>query len=177
MTKVINFFGGPGIGKSTIAAKIYAELSSMGYLCEIVNEFAKELAWAGRIDDLKDQLYVFGEQNHRQNILIGKADFVIVDGSILLSGYYNKHYKSDKYLDTYFDEFIIQIFNKYDNINYLITRDDSDEYKEHGRVQTEEAAKKVDVEMKNYLDESRINYKEISRNDTSSIINDIIKNK
>ena len=41
-TLVVNLFGGPGTGKSTMMAGIFAKLKSLGYDCEMCVEFAKE---------------------------------------------------------------------------------------------------------------------------------------
>ena len=40
--KVINFYGGPGVGKSTKAAGMFYKMQLAGYSVELVNEFAKE---------------------------------------------------------------------------------------------------------------------------------------
>ena len=41
----INFYGGPGIGKSTMAAKMFAALKTAGVKTELVGEFAKDLVY------------------------------------------------------------------------------------------------------------------------------------
>ena len=43
MTKIINFLSGPSAGKSLMAALVYAELKSMHYKVEYVQEYAKHL--------------------------------------------------------------------------------------------------------------------------------------
>ena len=44
-TVVINLFGGPGCGKSTIAAELFAILKKQGYEVELVTEYAKDKVW------------------------------------------------------------------------------------------------------------------------------------
>ena len=44
-TLIVNLFGGAGIGKSTLMARIFSELKVQGYDCEMVTEFAKDLVW------------------------------------------------------------------------------------------------------------------------------------
>lgn len=63
--KVINFYGGAAIGKSTIAADMYSKLKRMGYRTELVGEFAKWLWYQNATDIVEDQLYLFAEQAHR----------------------------------------------------------------------------------------------------------------
>ena len=38
---IVNFFGGPSAGKSTICAHVFAELKWLNINCEIAPEFAK----------------------------------------------------------------------------------------------------------------------------------------
>ena len=40
---IINLFGGPGTGKSTGAAYIFAKLKMCGVNCELITEFAKDM--------------------------------------------------------------------------------------------------------------------------------------
>ena len=67
--KVINFYGGAAIGKSTIAADMYSKLKRMGYRTELVGEFAKWLWYQQATDIVEDQLYLFAEQAHRTRTL------------------------------------------------------------------------------------------------------------
>ena len=45
MAIVINLFAGPGVGKSTTAARVFAELKLKGVNCEMALEFAKDKVW------------------------------------------------------------------------------------------------------------------------------------
>ena len=42
---VINLFGGPGCGKSTIAALLFGKLKQNGINCEMALEYAKDKVW------------------------------------------------------------------------------------------------------------------------------------
>ena len=44
-TKIINIFGNPGSGKSTIAAYLFTALKSRNIEVELVTETAKDLVW------------------------------------------------------------------------------------------------------------------------------------
>jgi len=48
MTRVINLLGGPGVGKSTAAAKLFAKYKDEGKSVELVREYVKDWAWEGR---------------------------------------------------------------------------------------------------------------------------------
>jgi len=71
MTKlpVVNLFGQPNAGKSTIQGDVFSILKRAGVNCEMVREFAKELVWRNDLETLANQIYVFGEQQRRQNEL------------------------------------------------------------------------------------------------------------
>lgn len=56
--KVINFYGGAAIGKSTIAADMYSKLKRMGFCTELVGEFAKWLWYQHATEIVEDQLYL-----------------------------------------------------------------------------------------------------------------------
>lgn len=89
--KVINFYGGAAIGKSTIAADMYSKLKRMGYRTELVGEFAKWLWYQNATDIVEDQLYLFAEQAHRTRTLEKySVDFAICDSPLPLNIIYNR---------------------------------------------------------------------------------------
>ena len=66
---MLNFYGGAGIGKSTIAADIFSKLKRKGLKTELVGEYAKWLWYQNATDIVQDQLYLFAEQVHRLKTL------------------------------------------------------------------------------------------------------------
>jgi len=167
-TKIINLFGGPGIGKSTTAAKIYHDLQMKGYECDLPYEFPKQIAWEDNRSQITDQLFVFAGQ-HR-NILrsYGHVDYIILDSPILLSLVYKNLYNSDFPSNLYgksFDSMILDVFRGYDNINFNIERvRESKEYFINGRFQTYEQSKKIDDKITDVLEENSIDYISIPQN-------------
>lgn len=141
MTKVINLFGGPCVGKSTLAADLFSKMKRAQYRIELVTEFAKELVWENRIPALRDQVFVLGMQNRMIGRLIGKVDFVITDSPILM----NIAYRPENYPSS-FDKFVVDLHNVYDNINIFMRRSGVD-YSDIGRVETLEEAIKKDNEI------------------------------
>ena len=79
--KVYNLFGGPGCGKSTLAARMFAKMKQLGIDCELVTEAAKDIVWEGGV---LDQYGLFAEQLRRVKRLEGKVDIAITDSPILL---------------------------------------------------------------------------------------------
>lgn len=43
----INFYGGPGSGKSTVASQLYTDLKILQYTTELVREAAKDKVYLG----------------------------------------------------------------------------------------------------------------------------------
>lgn len=143
MSLIVNLFGGPGSGKSTIASDVFSKLKWMGISCELVGEYAKDKVWENAHEILNDQIYVFGKQFHRIFRLNEKVDIIITDSPILLSIIYDKQKRKT------FQQLVIEEYNKFNNINFFIKR--VKPYSSIGRLQTEEEAKNKDNEIKNLL--------------------------
>jgi hypothetical protein len=148
MAIVVNLFAGPGVGKSTTAARIFAELKMHGVNCEMALEFAKDKVWEESFKTIDDQIYIFGKQFHKIWRLKDKVDVIICDSPLPISIVYDKENSEA------FHTLIMEQFNKFDNYNVLLTR--SGEYQKEGRVQTEEEAKGVDEIVKKVLKDYNI---------------------
>ena len=62
---IIQFFGGPGSGKSSVAYKLAGALKSKHINCELVTEVAKDVTWEKNFHQLKNQaakVILFGLQ-------------------------------------------------------------------------------------------------------------------
>ena len=167
MALVINLFAGPGVGKSTTVAKVFAELKMKGINCEMALEFAKDKVWEESFRTMDDQIYIFGKQFHRIWRLKDKVDVIICDSPLPISIVYDKENSEA------FHTLIMEQFNKFANVNYYIER--STEYQENGRVQTKEEAEKVDKIVLDVLNKYDIKYKSINIDGASDVItNDIL---
>lgn len=133
---------GPGSGKSTGAAYIFAKLKMLGINCEYVTEYAKDKTWEGAKEALKCQLYITGKQVWRMTRIYNKVDVIITDSPIAMS---------TQYCD---DELEQQLFihesKKFPNqCNCFIKR--VKPYQTSGRNQTEDEAKLIDLGITNML--------------------------
>ena len=162
---VINLIGGPGSGKSTIAAGLFYELKKRGYLCELVTEYAKDKVWEESYKTLDDQIYVFGKQFHRMFRVKDKVDIIITDSPLPLSIIY------DKGESKYFHNFVIEQYNTFNNLMVFVERETK--YEEEGRMQTEAEAIVIDNHIKNLLDTNNIKYICIP---TTKVVEKIVKN-
>ncbi len=167
-TIVINLFGEPGAGKSTAAMDITARLKRKGINAEYVSEFAKDKVYENNGEVFKHQEYLFGKQSFKMGRVRDKVQVMVVDSPLILCIVYN----NDEKLGHDFDETVWNMFNSYDNRNYLLTRKHT--YEDAGRFQNEKEALEVRKQIVNALDSMNISY----HNATSSELDcEIIANK
>lgn len=151
---IVNLFGAPGAGKSTLAAYIFAKLKMAGVNAELVTEFAKDKTWENNRKALANQVYVFGKQLYRITRCQDDVDVIVTDSPLLLSVIYNH---SD-ILGEDFNNLVYKVFNSYDNANYFINRVKN--YNPKGRNQTEKESDKIAIEVKEMLNKYGVDYTE-----------------
>ena len=113
MAIVVNLFAGPGVGKSTTAARVFAELKLKGVNCEMALEFAKDKVWEESFKTMDDQIYIFGKQFHKIWRLKDKVDVIICDSPLPISIVYDKENSES------FHKLIMEQFNKFINFTHL----------------------------------------------------------
>lgn len=165
-TIIINLFGGPGVGKSTAAAVIYAQMKFKGLSCEYVPEFAKELAYMADLDTLDNQFYISAMQYHRQYRLIGKVDYIITDSPVLLGKIYNRQFQG-------LDKLLTEIHEKTFSMNIFLRRDEDSNFDEEGRVHNYQESVYIDMQIEKMLIEHEVHYASVQAKDTARIV-DII---
>jgi tRNA uridine 5-carbamoylmethylation protein Kti12 len=162
MSKIINLFGGPGVGKSSIASGLTYKLKKKHITCDNPYEFPKLLAWDENHSAIKDQLYVLANQHRGIVKSYGKVDFIILDSPILLSLVYKNYYKSNEYPATLygesFDKMVIDVFNQYQNINIFLKRSDESNHNKKERYQDLTESKELDNTIQSTLDKWNVPY-------------------
>jgi hypothetical protein len=160
--KVINLFGAPGVGKSTIAAGLFYFMKMAGCSVEHVTEYAKYLVLTNRTNQLADeQLYLLAKQHHKQHILRGAYEWAITDSPLLLCAYYApKSCTPPEFYKT------VQAYQQqFDNYNFFLTRGLEKEdtaFEEQGRLQNREEAFVIQQEQMAFLTQMGIPYKELA---------------
>lgn len=151
---VVNLFGVPSAGKSTGAAYIFSQLKLNGINAELITEFAKDKVWENNTEVFKNQAYLFGKQSYRMSRCRDKVDVLITDSPLPLSIFYNK----DAVLGEDFNRTVMNVFNSYNNLNYLLLR--VKPYNPIGRHQTEKESNELKQPMIDLLQSRDIKYSE-----------------
>ena len=116
---LIGFIGGPAVGKSTIAAKMFSNFKEMGINCELIVEIARQFIAEKRLKEnigpkerlfLNDleQIDICKKQNNIEKIMTNSSDIstiVISDSSSLNAGLY----MSDR---VYNEVFLVSLFQE-----------------------------------------------------------------
>jgi hypothetical protein len=157
---VVNLYGGPGVGKSTIATGIVSAFNLVKdktlISAELAPEYAKEITWRGIQQLFFDQVYIFAKQQHRLHYLMGKVDVIVTDAPLLNNILYvDPPYPS-------FPELVLETIRGMENYNILLERVKS--YDPVGRNQTEEEAKVFDSKIETLLKKYEMPYRKVPGN-------------
>lgn len=154
MSLLVNLLGGPGAGKSTLAAGLFHELKTRNKSVELVTEYAKDLTWEKAWDKRGDPFTILGEQHWRIKRVYSHVDLTITDSPILLSSVYNKT------MPRCYHETILWAHAQYDNLNFFVKR--TKPYAEVGRDQNYSRAQYLDERTKEVLNGFGVNYTEVT---------------
>lgn len=174
MTLIVNLYGGPGTGKSTIAAGVFHQLKCDGVNVELAHEFAKDLTWEKRSKTLQFQPYVIGKQMYRIWRLIDQVDVIITDSPILLGSYY-----ANEDTPWSFHQMLADYQQKWDTLDIVLERDlVHHPYNPAGRNQTQDEAIEVDKAIWRLLDKWNIPYDSIKVSEiTVSVVSELVYEK
>jgi len=166
MTPRINFFGGPGVGKSTLAAKFFTHLKQRGYSVELVQEFVKQYVYTKRTLTSWGHVYTFGQQFGAElRALEGGVEQIVTDSPLLLQAIYAKYNGCPAY--DQLADISLEFEVEHPSANFLVLRTAS--YEGEGRWQDEEDAKVWDKLIAHDLDLHDIPYHYINPLDAKTV--------
>lgn len=150
-TIVINFYGGPGSGKSTTAAQVFSFLKWRGVNCELVTEFAKDKTWEESLRSLEHQEYIFGKQKHRLWRVAKHVPLIVTDAPLGHSLVYGRDVAKDSFV-----QLIKDSIDDFENLDVFLIRQKG--YNPKGRSQTLEQAEALDKTILSLLEELETEY-------------------
>ena len=150
-TLVVNLLAGPGAGKSTMAASVFAALKWMDIDCELALEYAKDLVWEKRHKTFENQVYIFGKQHNRIFRLLGQVEVIITDSPLYLTPIYDTKNQFLKQLAFY-------EASKCNNLNILLARKKA--YNPNGRNHNKSQAIEIDQQIRELLTTNNIPFVE-----------------
>lgn len=164
----INLFGGPGCGKSTLASKLFADLKAKQHSIELVHEYIKKWAYAKRVPKSFDQVYIFGQQLHAEDLIFQSGvRHLITDSPICMQPYYSKAYNFSMWGE------LMMIAKRYEavhpSLNIFLDRTGVI-YHQQGRYEDYDKALERDREMRAFLEEQAIPFVTMKTTDYESIL-------
>jgi hypothetical protein len=154
---VVNFFAGPGAGKTTAAMDLVTRLKRTGASVEFCPEYAKNLVWESRWDEINQQILVFSGQLRNLLLLHSRCDVVVMESPLLLSLFYFR-YETSVVGYPLFERLVWDVWRRFKNINMFLHRDHTREYLREGRVQTFEESLSLDLSIKSYLVDNGVSH-------------------
>jgi nicotinamide riboside kinase len=167
-TLQVGIYGGPGVGKSTFRAALFAELKLSGINVEDVPEYAKDLVWEKAEGKLAFQPYIIAKQMWRMRRLEGQVDVIVTDTSTLLSLIYGG---PENGVTPEFREWVLAEYRKSNVLDFYLERNPNIEYVANGRTQrTLNEAKQHDLQIKTLLDEVGMGYEVLGMKDFEAAV-------
>lgn len=168
---LINFYGGAGIGKSTTAMLVTAELKKLHFDSDYIAETAKQHIYNGDLSlfdgTVESQTKLFTEQKKQIDSVYNSVWLAVTDSPLLLYGVYAKNGDKSKIEDLH--EAISEEYHTYNNINILLTRDLSIPFEQEGRVHNLEESIAIDKEVKDALLNNGVKFTIKDRGDINGI--------
>jgi hypothetical protein len=170
MTIFANLHAGPGVGKSTVAAKTFALMKEQGLHVELVTEYVKTYAWEKRIPVTTDQFLFFGKQTKRETLVAGQVDFLITDAPSILTAYYTQVF-GEPSTAAIFRSMALEYRRMMETsghrfVDIWLRR--TKQYDPRGRFQTKERALEIDEELLSFLKSMRVQLTSIDANELAA---------
>lgn len=144
----IQLIGGPGVGKTLTAHRLFADLKMGQYKIEFVNEYVKKWAYNKMEIQKYDQIKFFAEQVQSEYLLLKSGmQHILTECPMILCGMYTEYYFSYK-LAAHFYRMSEEFDEEFSVVTLLIERDESLPYQDFGRYQNESESDKLSTFIK-----------------------------
>ena len=170
----INFFGGPGVGKSTLAALTFGWLRARGESAELVQEWVKAWAYLGRQCRSFDEVFVLANQMHAEDQFFqAGVKLVVTDSPLYLQCVYALRRKMKVANDLW--KIATRFEEAYPSINFIVDRDPDVAYEQAGRYENLNDAVAMDRLMTTCLRDWNIPVTHVKPSDLDSVLKVISK--
>jgi predicted ATPase len=147
----ICFFGPPGSGKTTLSAKLFADLKIAGFNIALMDEYIQKYIRNGTDIQSFDQFYVFAKLLNQEDIALrSDFDLVITDAPLLINVFYTK-LRNDAFWE---DQLSIakKFEEEYPSLNIFLTAEkDKNKYNNKGRIHRFDQAVEMEKDMINFM--------------------------
>jgi RecA/RadA recombinase len=172
MSLRINFYGGPGVGKSTLAAHLFAWLKQEGFDTELAQEWIKTWVYQNRRMASFDYVYTFANQLHTEDRLLQAGiNIVVTDSPLYLQVIYALHQKMEAANELW--KIARRFEAAYPSVNFVVARQTA--YKPLGRYETAQQAAAMDPIIQSQLESWSVPFTTIQPGDVNRVIAELDK--
>lgn len=169
----INFFGGPGAGKSTTATYVFSHAKIEGKNIEFVDEVVKLWAFEKRHPTSFDQLYLTAKQLRKEDVILrNNVQTIITDSPVMLSACYAKQQGFVSWQSLL--QIAMDFEATYPSLNIYLNRQDKP-YFQSGRFQNYDEALEMDKLVRSFLEKSGLEYHEFPYSDRTRILSFVLE--
>lgn len=168
---IVNLFGAPGAGKSSLAMLVAGFLKTRHphFTVECPNEITKDIVYEDALKALNCQLYISGKQFWQVARCSGHVDIVVCDSPILLASVYGA-FCTPPMPDEWHTVCAYHHY-MYPSINYLVTR--AHAFETRARAHTEEQSDEIAEAIRRTLIAEGVSYSVVqSSEETAAAIAD-----
>lgn len=166
----ISFWGGPGAGKTSMAAKLYAEMKAGAYKVYFSEESVNPWIYQGRVPpEGYDDLLLFAQQIYAEEVRMNPrkggaekpqataADYVVTDCPPLMCCVYNQR-RGVPY-HNHLVKIALEYEKAYPSLNIFMGRPAN--YDEGERFHSRKEAEEIDQKMRDCLRQHHLKFREI----------------